>query len=61
MSDQLGVGLVLAAVAGGSVAAGFAWLALAALAASVPFLAAGAALALGAVRATRDRAAGSSR
>lgn len=57
MNDQLGVGIVLLAAAGGSAAAGFHWLALAALAASLPFLAAGVAFAVGGMRAARDRAA----
>lgn len=54
MSDQLGAALVLCAVAAGSTAAGYPWLAVAAIVAAVPFLAAGLTLALGHLRAGRE-------
>lgn len=55
MSDQLAPGLVLGAVAAGAAGTGFGWLAIAALAAAIPFLTAGLALTLGGIRTARGR------
>ncbi|HSI97675.1 MAG TPA: hypothetical protein VK926_04880 [Gaiellaceae bacterium] len=61
MSDQLAAGLVLGAVAAGGAVAGLRWLALAALAAAMPFLVAGVLLTLDGIRSGRDRPAGTVR
>jgi len=61
MSDQLAAGLVLGAAAAVAAGAGFRWLAIAALAAALPFLAAGIGFTLGGIRAWRHRHAGPAR
>ncbi|HLF68904.1 MAG TPA: hypothetical protein VI503_06115 [Gaiellaceae bacterium] len=61
MREQLAAGLVLGAVAAAAGAMGLAWLAVAALAAALPFLVVGIALALGEVRTRSDRRAGTVR
>lgn len=55
MSDQLAAGLVLGVVAAGAAGTGLRWLAIAALAAAIPFLTVGVALTLGGVRTARGR------
>ncbi|MGH3134517.1 MAG: hypothetical protein ACRDNY_12410 [Gaiellaceae bacterium] len=59
MNDQLLCGAALAAASLSAVVGGVPWLAVAALAAAIPFLAIGIALALGEARARHDHATGS--
>jgi hypothetical protein len=57
MREQLAAGLALGTVAAVSAGAGLHWLAIAALAASLPFLTAGIGLTLGALRTRHERPA----
>jgi hypothetical protein len=61
MRDQLAAGLALGVVAAAAAAAGVTWLAVAALAAALPFLVAGILLAVGERHAEHDRPAGTAR
>ena len=61
MNDQLLCGVALGASGVAAAAIDVTWLATAALAAAIPFLAVGILLALGGVRARHDQTAGSAR
>lgn len=61
MNDQLLCGVALGASGVAAAAIDVTWLATAALAAAIPFLAVGILLALGGIRARDDRTVGSSR
>jgi len=61
MNDQLLCGVALGASGVAAAAIDVTWLATAALAAAIPFLAVGILLALGGIRARHDRTAGSAR